>query len=192
MRALRQSTAEVSFASCFDLKFWMTSQFDAMCEYEISKNVVDVHRRHQARVEWEMRDVQAKYNKAASDYDKFMALQPRDREEMCGQFEDAVWEDILSAISSEAPVYLKYDLARNYIKDHSMRRAREFTTDIVECVPRNLKLLDKVLAGYRMAKYSDQLSQLSGECNKVLRKLDRALEACERTIFHRLATTSAC
>lgn len=165
-----------------------------MClqEYEVSKDVVDVHRRQQARVEWEMRDVQAKYNKASCDYDKFMALPLHDREELCARFEDTVWEDILSAITSEAPVYMKYDLARNYVKDASMRRTREFMTGTAECVPRNLKLLDKVLAGYRMAKYSDQLSQLSGECNRVLRKLDRALEACERTTFHRLATTSAC
>ena len=49
------------------------------------------------------------------------------------------------------------------------------------------KLLDVALAGCRVAKYSNALSELSQRCNDVTKELCCVQETLERTMFHRRA-----
>ena len=165
-----------------------SSLFDAMMsEIDIANAAVHVARERQARLEWEMHDVQAKFHKAQRDLERFMAMPAAEKGNMCARFSDALWDDIHAAISSNIPVHLKFDVARGYLKDMEMRTYREKESGKKECVAKNLKLLDRALAGYRVAKYSNALSELSRQCNDVTKEVCCVQETLERTMFHRLA-----
>lgn len=165
-----------------------SSQFDAMMsEIDIASAMVHVARERQARLEWEMHDVQAKFHKAKRDWDRFNTMSMAEKDGVCARFSDALRDDIYAAISSNIPHHLKYDVARGYLKDMEMRTYREKESGKKECVAKNLKLLDRALSGYRVAKYSNALSELSRRCNDVTKEVCCVQETLERTMFHRLA-----
>lgn len=158
-----------------------------MSEIDIATAAVHVARERQARLEWEMHGVQAKYHKAQRDWERFNAMSTAEKGDVCARFSDALWDDIHAAISSDIPTHLKYDVARGYLKDMEMRKYRENESGEKERVAKNLKLLDRALAGYRAAKYSNALSELSRQCNDVMREVCCVQQTLERTMFHRLA-----
>lgn len=158
-----------------------------MSEIDIATAAVHVARETQTRLEWEMHDVQAKFHRAQRDWERYNAMSTNEKGDVCARFSDVLWDDIHAAISSNIPVHLKYDIARAYLKDSQMRKYRENESGEKECVAKNLKLLDVALAGYRVAKYSNALSELSQRCNDVTKELCCVQETLERTMFHRLA-----